>query len=160
MSHDASSPASAPDRSGLVRARVELRLRESRSAVRPLDDRGIVLRLAQRAVDDTPVRREPGADVSAHALGVRDRVVSVKPAPNAPLLMRIVRTPYALAPGRARRLSLLDRTPPERPEPLGRPGRAWTENRAGALFRSPLRSVEHGLPQRLRPRRPAEGGAE
>lgn len=153
------SPPPETDRSGRVRARAEVRLRESASQVRPLDHRSLVLRLAERAADEPPVRPSPGDLVAAHALGVRVRVVSVKPAPNAPLLMRIVRTPYAHAPAAGKRILVFERPSTERPERLGRPGEAWTTARPGALFRSPLRSVEHGLPDRLRPRRPVDGGS-
>jgi hypothetical protein len=157
MSEGAISPVSS-DASGRVRARAEARLQRvepTGAGVRPLDDRGIVLRLAERSVDDAQVRTSPGDAIAAHALGVRERVVTLKTAPNAPLLMRIVRTPYALPTTRGRRLNLMDRTRTERPERLGRPGLAWTSFRVGRLFRSPLRSVEHGMPQRLHPRRPA-----
>lgn len=149
-------PAPAPEETGRVRARAEARLRGTSvrtpgAATQAMDDRAFVHKLAARSVDDTPERVAPGDRLSAGALGVRIRKVSLQAGPNSPLLMRIVRTPYALEPARARRSPAWDRPRTERPERLGRPGEAWRSSRAGRLFRSPLR-IEHGLPVRLRTR--------
>lgn len=150
-------PAPDPDESGRVRARAEARLRGGTvrtpgAGTTPMDDRAFVSKLTARATSDAIERSVPGDRLSAAALGVRERRVTLQPAPNAPLLMRIVRTPYALDPVRPRRSAAWDRPSWDRPEPLPRPGLEWTANRPGRLFRSPLR-IEHGLPRRLRPRR-------
>jgi hypothetical protein len=123
-----------------------------------MDDRAIVLRLGDRTKDDRVPHATPGDNLSANALSmregaVRERVITLKAGPNAPLLMRIVRSPYALAVTAGKRVQLLERTRTEAPTPLGRPGAEWRASRPGRLFRSPLR-IAHGMPERMRPRKP------
>jgi hypothetical protein len=116
----------------------------------------MAVRIGARSSEDAVVhtgsllRTMPGELLAASALGVRVRTAGLaRPEPNAPLLMRIVRTPYALEAGRPRRSEPWERTADRKLHPRRRPGAEWRSFRPGSLFRSPLR-IEHGLPLRAR----------
>lgn len=128
-------------------------------------------------------RREPGARLSgrderallaadgpsaslwrrtegAVSLDVRRSRIRVEAAPNAPLLMRLVRTPFALGPARHAKVVVPRREPPAELDPVAlaaerHPGRAFGDLLRELRSTSPLRAIEHGLPTRLRPRRSA-----
>jgi hypothetical protein len=85
----------------------------------------------------------------------------VKPGPYAPLLMRIVRYPFALQPGATVRSPAREPRAAVERETLGRPGAAWRELRADLAFRNPVRSIAHRPEPRPRPKalaRDASGG--
>jgi hypothetical protein len=89
-------------------------------------------RLVSREVSpiaDRPRLPEPSASIGHPTEAVRDMRIRApgQPTPNAPLLMRIVRTPFSLAPGRTARTTI-----PRGREPLVRdrhvgPGRVFRD---------------------------------
>lgn len=115
------------------------------------DLRPLACSVLRRAED--PVRA-PGS--SLRSLDLRERAVGVRapqlkrparPEPNAPLLMRIVRRPYVLAPAPVQRITVIEPAPgaPGR-EPSPRPGRPFA-----ALLQDLGARVRPALSPRPRP---------
>jgi hypothetical protein len=129
-------------------SRVSSRIAEQ--PVRTWDDRPLVASLLRRS--EVPAR----ALGSNLAIVVRERAVGVRPPklarparpePNAPLLMRIVRHPYALSPASGVRITFID--PSERVGPVERVGTAGPGRPFAALLRELGELV---LPTAPRPR--------
>jgi hypothetical protein len=112
--------------------------------------------LGAREHDERTVERvDPGASLRLAAATVRDMRLRDpgRPTPNAPLLMRIVRTPFALAPGARVRIVVQGggRERVER-ERSGGPGWAFRELlREIVASPGPLRGLDFRPAPRARP---------
>lgn len=82
--------------------------------------------VALRDAAPPPARRAPSDGLPAHTAATRELRLKqpARPTPNAPLLMRVVRTPFALEPVRTTRRKLLEPRERVQREPLARPMRA------------------------------------
>ena len=115
--------------------------------------RRLVLREDAPGVDRAPVP-EPGASLHRHTEATRGMRIrgGAQPTPNAPLLMRIVRTPFSLSPG-ARTRTIVHRTREraDRDRHVG-PGRVFGDlAREIASRPGPLDTVDHRPHVRPRP---------
>ncbi len=146
-SQDPHPPASGPS---AARRRAEQRERAGPREHVTWDQRETGRRLHERwAPEPTPRpmvgERLAGARAKADG-AVRELKPKqpVRPGPNAPLLMRIVRSPYALHPVKHVRATIRDLSVvPEPREILGQPGRAWRELRAELSMPNPIRAFPH-----------------
>lgn len=152
-----------------ARSRAEARLSRPVPDLAWWDSREPARRVADRDRPLPEPRPIPGDALCAHPDTIRELKLKTpaRPAPNAPLLMRVVRTPFALDPGKVARLRLVEpygstgsaaRRPwePEPREELVRPGLAWREAMA-SIGERPMRSITHRPERRPRPFRRAGG---
>jgi len=107
------------------------------------DAREPVRRITLRDDPGPPPRPRPSERLPVHTEAVREPRLEhpVRPAPNAPLLMRIVRTPFALEPVKVTKRVLVEPYERVRLAPLG----------------NPIRANPHGPEARPRPFRRTEG---
>lgn len=114
-----------------------------------------VHRLGQRWVEEPPPRPAPGDRLGVHPDAVRklEPKEPVRPEPNAPLLKRIVRSPYGMGPAQVVRVTIREESPTAEPrQPLERPTAAYRELLADLTPKSPMRSSPHRPEPRPRPR--------
>ena len=75
------------------------------------EDRGLALRLRKRIAADRPEPSLVGSTVRLSPVPTSKALKTVKAEPNAPLLMRLVRFPYALAVTPPRRVPAIEPRP-------------------------------------------------
>ncbi len=103
-------------------------------------------------LDPRPEREVVGASVRVRdGEGEVRSAPTVHPGPNAPLLMRIVRDPYALRPGSAERVRYLPEGASEQEEPAVRLADVVREKREALRASRPLREIDHRPVERERP---------
>lgn len=110
------------------------------------DERVLATRLGDRTTDPSP-----GPKVAGEAVRVRDEVHEralrgPEPGPNAPLLIRLVRSPYALHPVHAGRRPNTQRAHPSE----GRPTLAETVSRTSEWFEEAHVAVGESRLDRIR----------
>ena len=112
--------------------------------------------------DEPPASERPAVGAR---LPLRDGATSntkntVRPEPNAPLLMRIVRHPFALAPVPAKRVEVRSARD-QRPAPTLEAPLAYREQaRQGARFQNPILVFAHRPEHRPHPFARARAGSE
>lgn len=127
------------------RHRAQARLARHVPALPESSERLPVRRLAQREDEGERTRRIPGETVRVQAEIQVKPLRTVRPEPNAPLLIRLVRNPYALDTGRSVRVpnesrdrpSVLDR------EPFPNPSAEVAELRDAMKVARPMREIVH-----------------
>lgn len=129
----------------------------------PDDERGLHRRLVGReSLGDRAERPAVGSSLPERSdeIRVAKSAATVRPAPNAPLLMRLVRTPFELAPVRPVRQTVIEPAEPRVRERLGRPTDALTEARREAAAIHPIDAFPHRPEFRPHPFARARSGAE
>lgn len=127
--------------------------------------RGPARRVARREeIDLRPEREVPGESVRVRDQATVKAAATVNPGPNAPLLMRIVRDPYRLDPGRAARVRYLAEPDPAEETEAVRVADLVREKREALRSVRPVRQIDHRPAHRAHPfararERQLEGGA-
>ena len=136
-----------------ARSRAEARLARTVPDFSDCESREPARRLAGRDRPAPEPRPAPGQGLHVHTDAIREMKLRTpaRPTPNAPLLMRVVRTPFALERARLVRRRLIEpfENPPR--EQLGRPGVAWRTAMADLGAPSPMRAIVHRPEPRPRP---------
>jgi hypothetical protein len=142
-----------------ARSRAEARLSRPVPDFAGWESREPAHRVAGRDRPLPDPRPAPGDELHVHTDAVRELKLRDpgRPAPNAPLLMRVVRTPFALDPVKVAKVRLIEPYEPPPREKLGRPGEAWREAMTSLHEPGPMRAIAHRPEPRPRPFRRREG---
>lgn len=135
-----------------VRPRMERRLTQEAPGERFWEPRGVASRLLDRDEIDLRERPQLGASVVARETKTKSSSRRVDVEPNAPLLMRLWQSPYALDKGSPRRTKV--REPMEAREPPPSVALVWREAKADwprVVSEGPIHALGPRLVARPRP---------
>lgn len=119
------------------------------------EEREPVHRLHERWGEEPTPRPVPGDRLTVHPDAIRELKPKqpVRPEPNAPLLKRVVRSPYAMSPTAVVRVTGRPARPGSEPLPrIEDPTAGYRELREAMRLENPIRSAPHRPEPRPRPR--------